>query len=884
MSLAPGTRLGAYEITAPIGAGGMGEVYRGRDTKLDRDVAIKVLPETFASDPERIARFQREAKTLASLNHPHIGAIYGLEESNGIKALVLELVEGPTLADRIVQGPIPLEEALTIAKQIAEALEAAHEHGIIHRDLKPANIKLRSDGTVKVLDFGLAKAVEGSSVRPDLSASPTITSPAMTLGGVILGTAAYMSPEQATGKPVDRRSDIWAFGCVVYELLTGARAFDGDSVSDTIALVLRADPDWTMLPAEVPQTLRIYLERCVEKRPQDRFQDVGDVRLALSGAFDARVPATVPPKGRSTLTLAATASVLMALGALAGWIGRQPQQQRPAPTRRFVVTASPALLARANINRDFAVAPDGRHLAYFATLGGKRQIYLRSLGTVEAQPLRDAERWYEPFFSPDGQWIGVNDETDYTLRKIAITGGPPIPIAQIGKEITGATWGADGSIVFSTIDPDSGLWRVSADGGTPIPLTKPDTSHGENLHAWPEFLPGGRVVVFAVRTVTGSKIVALDVASGEQKVLLPSGTAPRYSSSGHLLYGVDDAIFAVPFDAASLALTGQPVAIADGVNVKPNGSMDFAVSQDGTLAYIPGSDTSGRRRLLWIDRNGKVEPLGAPPRRYVSARLSPDGARVVLDARDNPAQVAIWDLRRSVMTPLSKDSELDLMPIWTRDGSRIVMTSVHSGVRDVVMRAADGTGTTHELTSGPLEKMIDDVSPDGSTLLFTEASANGGFDIKMLRLDEKKSVPLLQTKWWERNAAFSSDGSLIAYQSDESGGQEIWVRPFPDVNTARERVSTDGGVHPVWAGRELLYVTPTNRMMSATVSTTPTLRASTPKLVMQLPEYHFGLFSRPYDITPDGKRFLMIEKSSESDSVVVVLNWFEELKRLVPVN
>jgi eukaryotic-like serine/threonine-protein kinase len=892
MALAPGVRLGAYEIVALIGAGGMGEVYRARDTRLRRDVAIKVLPDAFTNDADRLARFKREAHVLGSLNHPNIAAIYGLEETARGNALVLELVEGPTLADRIAEGPIPLDEALPIARQIAEALGAAHEHGIIHRDLKPVNIKLTSAGTVKVLDFGLAKAIDpitgdGSATQDPayFSASPTVTSPGMTRSGVILGTAPYMSPEQARGRPLDKRTDIWTFGCVLYEMLSGKRAFAGEDVTDSLALVITKEPNWNALPENLPSAVVIHLRRCLEKDCHNRIQDIGDMRLALEGAFD--VPATgsaasAPAASlfRSGAVIAAAALVLVAAGSMAGWFARRAPPETVAPVRRFLVTASPAQLSRANMNRDFAISPDGSRLAYFASAGGKRQIHVRSLGALTGTPLRDVQHGFEPFFSPDGQWIGYNDETNFTLRKIAVTGGPPIGIGRVGREILGAAWAPDDSIIYATIEAGSGLWRLPATATAPIQLTRPDAARGEVSHGWPEILPGGRGVVYSIRTSAGYRIGALDLASGEQKVILQAGTAPRFLPPNHLVYGLDDALFAVAFDPVRLEVVGQPAAIVHGVNPKPNGSMDFGVSRDGTLVYAGGSDAVNKRRVFWVDRTGKAEPLNVPPRRYLSARLSPDGSRMVLDTGDQSAGIMIWDINRGVMTPLSSDAQLETTPTWTPDGLRIVLASGRGGARNVYMRSADGTGPIDRLTSSHNEQSVDGLTPDGLAVVVTEAAEHTGFDLIMASTGaQRKVTPLLQTRYSERNGAISADGRLVAYQSDESGVQDVWVRPFPNVERGRLQVSTGGGVQPTWSGRELLYITPDGRMMSATIATLPTLRASAPKPVMDVQPYLFDPFWRAYDIAPDGKRFLMIEKSAESDGIVVVLNWVEEIRQ-----
>jgi serine/threonine-protein kinase len=552
---------------------------------------------------------------------------------------------------------LPLEEALSIAKQIAEALEAAHEHSIIHRDLKPANIKLRPDGTVKVLDFGLAKIMEdvgrvlpsgpagvaGSKEQDPayvLSQSPTITSPAATRMGVILGTAAYMSPEQARGKAVDKRTDIWAFGSVLYEMLTGKRAFPGEDVTDTLAAIVRGEPDWEALPANVPPTLRVYLRRCLQKNPRDRVHDIADMRLAFEGAFDLpAAPADVrsvadAKKSWQSLAVPVTAAlILIFLSGVTTWVLKPTPAERPGPIRRFAVTAAPAALAIANTNRDLAITPDGTRIVYFAGNGSSRQLYVRSLDALDGTAIREAEFFFEPFVSPDGKWIGFNDEADYTLRKISVAGGPAVSIAPVGREILGATWGPDDSIVFATTEGGTGLWRVAAGGGKPVALTKPDKERGEISHAWPEFLPGGKALLYTIRSSDASQVAALNLETGEQKVLLPVGTSPRFSPTGHLVYGVETTLRAVRFDPTRLEVLSDPIPVLESVAAKPSGGVDFSVAGDGTLVYVGGSNLI-QRRLVWVDRRGSAQPLKAPLRRYQTLQISPDGARVALDVRD----------------------------------------------------------------------------------------------------------------------------------------------------------------------------------------------------------------------------------------------------------
>ncbi|MGH9253961.1 MAG: protein kinase domain-containing protein, partial [Vicinamibacterales bacterium] len=860
MSLARGTRIGPFEIAALLGAGGMGEVYRARDTRLHRDVALKILPDAFALDPDRLARFKREAQMLAALNHPNIAAIYGLEETDTGQALVLELVEGPTLAEvlsgevalgsglsavgqlrshavpqfgasgqkPIAQGPKPasalsVDEALRIARQIAEALEAAHLQGIIHRDLKPANIKVREDGSVKVLDFGLAKLAEGPaeaghyapsppegghyvqtggtadrSVRPDLTAAPTITTPAATRLGTILGTAAYMAPEQARGKTVDKRADVWAFGCVLYEMLTGRRAFTGEDVTETIAAVVRGEPDWSALPAALPPMLRVFLRRCFAKIPADRLHDIGDMRLAMDGAFDVPVPLASRAAGspaaslwRSPALLASLLAAVVVTAVATLWLTPSPPEGL-LPLRRFALSTGESPLWIANTNQDVAIAPDGSRIVYFTGTGANRQLHVRALDALEGTAIRDADRFFEPFISPDSRWVGFIDEAGFMLRKMPIAGGPPVNVTKIGTEMLGATWGPDDTIVFATVELGTGLRRVSAGGGTPTVLTTPDKARGELLHAWPEFLPGGRALLFTIQTEEGGKafqIAALDLESGTIKILVPGGSSPRFSQTGHIVYGVENTLRAVPFDPGRLEVLGDPVPLLEGVITKTDGGADFSVSADGTLVYVAGGAGGVQRRLVWAERGGARQPIAAPPRAYAVARISPDGTRAALDVRDQESDIWIWDFVRQTLTRLTANPTYDGSPVWTPDGRRIVFVSNRSGVLGsggaLLIQSADGTGTAERLTDANVYAP-NTFSADAQRLVFTVVTSNLLLDLRMLILDgQRREVPLIQTPFRELSAEISPDGRWLAYQSNESGQTEVYVRPFPDIDRGR---------------------------------------------------------------------------------------------------
>ena len=668
MPLSDGTRLGSYEILSALGAGGMGEVYRARDTRLDRDVAIKILPEAFAADAERVARFQREAKVLASLNHPHIAAIYGLEDADGVKALVMELVEGETLEEKLRHGGLPVDEALSIARQIAEALEAAHERGIIHRDLKPANIKVRPDGTVKVLDFGLAKAFDptGSS-SPSATMSPTISMHA-TQAGVLLGTAAYMPPEQAKGHAVDKRADLWSFGCVLFEMLAGRRPFEGATISDVLAKIIERDPDWNALPAKTPRSIRTLLRRCLEKDPRRRLDSAAVARLEIE---EASTTPTTDGSSRSDVSrgagwplraLVPVAVLAAAVGAVTTWTVTRPAPAPPLPVSRFAITLPPAQPLAFSINdRDVAISADGTRLAY--TAGDQAQLMVRALDQLDAVPLAGIANARAPFLSPDGRWIGFFDRLDEgvttgpvvqrgALRKVSTSGGPPIAICPLTGASRGASWGPDDSIVFATSDPSTGLLRVPASGGEPEVLTKPDTASGEQDHYFPSVLPGGRGVLFTITAggVADRQVAVLDLKTGQRRTLIRSGSQAEYVETGHLIYTDGGTLWAVRFDLATLDVLGDPVPLIE--QVLTLGAADFTISRRGTLVYVPvGGGKS--RSLVWVTRQGAEEPIAAPPRAYASARLSPDGKRVALQIRDQSGEIWTWDFAREKLTRLT---------------------------------------------------------------------------------------------------------------------------------------------------------------------------------------------------------------------------------------
>ena len=700
MSLGVGARLGHYSVTAKLGEGGMGEVWRATDTQLNRDVALKILPEAFATDPDRLARFQREARVLASLNHPGIAAIYGIEEQDDTRALVLELVEGPTLADRISKGPIPLDEALPIAKQIAEALEAAHEAGVIHRDLKPANIKVREDGTVKVLDFGLAKALDPNPTG-DPSQSPTLTA-AATQMGVIMGTAAYMSPEQARGKPVDRRSDIWSFGAVLYEMLTAERLFGGRDVSETLGAVLRLDPDWDALPDDAPPHLSALLERCLQKEPRQRLHHAADIRLVLEGAFEqAQSPVGAAgasqTRWRRALPLVLSASAITAaMSGLAVWLATQPATSAVIRLGLPLDAGEPLQIAAAA--PDLAISPDGERVAYIVgdRYGGGR-LHVRSLDESASEILVPEGPLYSPFFSPDGESVGFFDRTrPLVLKSVPSAGGSISTICELESDLRGATWGDDGHIIFGQFGSQSGLWRVSATGGEPEQLTTPNVSQGEIDHVYPQILPGGQAVLFTITAerIEESLIAVLSLDTLEHTVLLRGGSYPRYSPTGHVLYGMEGTLFAVGFDRDRLETLGSPVSVQQGLLTKGQGAANFDLSASGSLIYTPGSfSPSGERRLVWVNRQGEEEEIGVPSALYTAPRISPDGRYVAVEVMDQEnMDVVVFDLQRDIGTRLTIDPGADSNPLWTPDGQSVVFSSDRGEGTGIYQRRADGTG------------------------------------------------------------------------------------------------------------------------------------------------------------------------------------------------
>jgi Tol biopolymer transport system component len=894
MALAVGTRLGSYEVVAPIGAGGMGEVYQAHDTKLGRDVAIKVLPEAFAHDPERLSRFQREAKMLASLNHPNIATIHGLEQSGDTSYLVMELVSGETLAERVKAGPLPIEEAQKIAIQIAEALEAAHEKSIIHRDLKPANVKVTPEGKVKVLDFGLAKAFAGDTANDDPSNSPTLSA-AATMQGTILGTAAYMSPEQARGKSVDKRTDIWAFGCVLYELLAGRQAFQGESTTEILAAVLRGEPDWQALPETTPMSIRALLRRCLQKEMNKRARDAGDARIEIEEAMAAPVTAELttaaPTKGfralgRRVLILSVGIFLLgAAIAGIAVWNVKPTRSPTPQVVSRFTITLPPGQqLAGLYSGPALALSPDGTRLAYIARQGGVQQLYLRAMDSLESTSIPDTEGAVNPFFSPDGQWVGFF--AGGKLKKIPVSGGSALTLGNAAYT-DGASWGSRTMIAFPPTAA-SALQQVSDAGGALQPMTR--LEKGEVSHRWPEFLPGGKAVLFAAANdginYANTEVAVQSVGTGERRNLIQGGTQPRYAPSGHLVYVQRGSLMAMRFDPQQLTATGTAVPVVGGVlQSTSSGAAQYAISATGSLVYVPGGVQSAQSRLVWVSRNGTEQPLPAPMHEYFVPRLSPDGRRVAVAIWGQETQIWQYDLSRDTLTRFTFEGSANFNPAWTVDGRRIAFDSNKEGPLNIFWQLADGSGGVERLTTSQYINAPMSWSPDGQLLSFTEVNPTTGLDIWMLGIGDRKAQPFLQTPFNEGAARFSPDGRWVAYASDESGGFEVYVQPYPGPG-GKWQISTGGGSEPVWnpRGRELFYRSG-DKMMAVDITTQPGFSAGKPRMLFD------GRYESPpfpianYDVSPDGQRFLLLkpnEQETAPTQINVVLNWFEELKQKVP--
>jgi eukaryotic-like serine/threonine-protein kinase len=895
--LTAGERLGAFEITGRLGAGGMGEVWRATDTRLGRHVALKLLPEDLAVDGERQARFEREARVLASLSHPHIATLYGLEEAGGRQVLAMELVEGDGLDERIARGPVPIEEALPIATQIAEALEAAHEKGIVHRDLKPANVKLTPEGSVKVLDFGLAKAWETDASEASLSLSPTITRQ-HTRAGVILGTAAYMAPEQARGKPIDKRADIWALGVVLFEMLSGRRLFEGEMVTDVLANVLKQEIDWDSLPDTTPDSLRRVLRRCLERQPGERIRDVGDVRwelaeVARSGgtvpATEVRTSVATAAPRRALLPWIALAVVTVALVAVAA-----STLLRPAPrartVRSFIVPPEKTTFAFQGSIGGPVLSPDGSKLVFVARdPTGKTSLWVRPLDSLSAQELGHTEGASFPFWSPDSRWVAFF--VSGKLRKIDVAGGPPESVcdAPSGR---GGSWSPEGVIVFAPA-VFGGLQRVSSAGGTPAPLSELDRSKQQTSQRWPAFLPDGRHFVYWAGGPLNSGEVKTDgiyigsLDGGPSSFLLPADSDALYSPPGYLAFLRAQTLMAQPFDATARKLTGEAFPIAEDVSSPENYRLGtFTVSQEGTLAYQTGE--TGLAQVVWLDASGRQVGSVGDPASIDGFRLSPDGKYLVEQVSDTRSKnVDLWvvDLERNVRTRFTFDAGLEITPVWSPDGSRIAYTANPKGSLDLLVKNANGSGSAQLLLGSEASKYASDWSPDGSNLTVTviDPQSKTLADIFVMPLSgDHQLKPFLKTPFSEGNAVFSPDGRWLAYQSDESGRSEVYLTPFPGPG-GKWQVSQNGGTRPLWrhGGGAVFYLGQDGTLFEASVvEHGAAVEVGTPRVLFQGPRMGTSATSRPFAVAPQGDRYLFLKPvENVTTPLTLVTHWTEGIRR-----
>ena len=898
MNIEPGQTLLHYRVVEKLGEGGMGQVWKAVDTSLDRAVAIKVLPDAFAADAERLLRFEQEARLLASLSHPNIAAVYSVHAHEGTRFLAMEMVEGENLARLLARGPLGLDDALRIAVQIADALEAAHDSGVIHRDLKPANIQLTPSGKVKVLDFGLAKALAQAAASGDPALSPTMTS-AGTVAGMILGTAGYMSPEQARGKPVDRRADVWAFGCVLYEMLAGQRAFDGETVSDTLASVLKIDPAWDALPEATPAAVRRVLRRCLTRDANRRLSHISGARAPLQETLDGgvevepstdRAPVVAPrPVWQRILPWA-----LVALFAVVAAVALWRAAPRPADPQLLTLVApfpEPLRLPSDQMGV-VALSRDGRRFALVLENEGIQRLFLRRMDSAELTPLAGTEGAATPFFSPDGEWIAFF--ADRKLKKVSVSGAMPITLCAVEGDNRGASWGADDRIVFAGHYTEA-LSQVSGSGGEPKPLTTLDAERGERTHRWPHAVPDADVVLFTVgamdspESYDGSRIDAVRPSTGERTTVLEGASMAHYLPTGHLVFGRQGFLFAVRFDLDRLAVRGSPVPVVENVmGMRSSGVVHAGFSENGLLAYITGSPKSRRSRLVWRYRDGRADPLAAPIAGYVGPRLSPDRKRIAVPIEGGTTfDVWTWDIERETLTRLTFEGD-NTRVVWSPDSRRVAFASVrNNALMSTFVKAADGSGADELLYSPKPDSDWGQTTPgdwsgDGRNLLI-EFSDSNQTNILVLGLKDRDARILLHSPAAEVGPALSPDGRWLAYCSDESGQAEIYVRPFPE-GEGRWQLSGAGGIAPRWSpdGREIFYRWQTSLYAVRIDASGGRVHADRPRrLFDNLPA---ATLDGDFDVL-DGQRFLLVEPAEDEGApkgVTVVVNWLDDLRRRIP--
>jgi serine/threonine-protein kinase len=892
LPLTPGSRLGPYEILAPLGAGGMGEVYKAKDTRLGRDVAIKVLPAEFSADSARLQRFEQEARAASALNHPNIVTIHDIGQVDSVPYIAMELIEGNSLRELMSAGPISVRKLLGIAAQAAEGLAKAHSAGIVHRDLKPENLMVSTDGFVKILDFGLAKLTVESAETP--SRVPTIARPE-THPGTVMGTVGYMSPEQAAGQTLDFRSDQFSFGSILYEMATGQRAFQRATSVDTLSAILHEEPEpIASLAPRSPAPLRWIAERCLAKDPRERYastvdlaRDLASVRQHISelSGGEATLPSTGRPRHRERLAWSiATATLVLGLVVVLlarGRVATSRNRQLMRLNLTFPSATSPIAFLADISGPVLSLSPDGTHLVYVGVSSEGRRLYLRSLDQFSVTPISGTEGGASPFFSPDGQWIGF--WADRKLKKVSLAGGQPLTLCDAAVP-RGASWGPDGTILFSPWSSSS-LWRVSDKGGDAKPFTTLDAAKGEGTHRWPEILPGGKTAIFTIHGTSGNyddaRIGAVHLETGERKSVLQGGTDARYLSTGHLVYLRSGSLYAVPFDLKGLAVTGPPVPVLDDVGYYGIvGRANYAFSASGTLVYFGRDLQEAEGQLVWVDRKGVTRPIMEARRSYSDVRISPDGSRVATVVGHPGSDIWIYDLERNSWDRLTSGS-LHNNPVWTPDGQRLAFASNRSGSFNAFWMPIDRSQPAEQLTRSDQWIFPTSFSPDGRSLLVNSMTPNMGADIAVVSLDgDRTTRTLLRTPSSEEGARFSPNGHWIAYQSDESGRAEVYVTGYPGPG-GRHQISTEGGEDPVWSrdGLELFYWC-SGKLMGVAVKTAAQFSAGLPKPLFEMKD----LVS--YDVSPDGQRFAAVRataRDSASSTLAVVLNWFEDIKRRTAV-